>query len=143
MTSHLSKILFLDIDGVVNKQENFDRSKGLGPYPIDSYCAFLVGRIQIHTNCSVVLSSSWRHHPDGVKAVKEKIVDIIDITPYLPGKRGDEIRAWLAEHPEVKKYAILDDDSDFYQDQPLFKTSFTSGLTDSIAENVIEYLGRD
>lgn len=139
----MTKILFLDIDGVVNKQENFDRSSGLGPYPVDSYCAFLVGRIQIHTNCSVVLSSSWRHHPDGVNAVKEQIVDIIDVTPTLSGIRGDEVNAWLAKHPEVEKYAILDDDSDFYPDQPLFKTTFTGGLTDDIAERVIEYLGRD
>lgn len=56
--------------------------------------------------------------------------------------RGDEINDWLAKHPEVDKYAILDDDSDFYDDQPLFKTTFKDGLTDEIAEAVIEHLGR-
>lgn len=78
-----------------------------------------------------------------MNTVKEQIVDIIDVTPTLSGIRGDEVNAWLAKHPEVEKYAILDDDSDFYPDQPLFKTSFTGGLTDDIAEKVIEYLGRD
>ena len=137
------KVLFLDIDGVVNKQESFDRTKSPGPYPVDSYCAFLVGRIQIHTDCRVVLSSSWRHDQRGIDKVKESIVQVIDITPTLSGIRGDEVKAWLDKHPEVDKYAILDDDSDFYPDQPLFKTTFKEGLTDEIAQKVIEYLNED
>lgn len=134
------KVLFLDIDGVVNKQENFDRSKNPGPYPLDSYCAFLVGRIQLQTGCEVVLSSSWRNHPDGVQNVSERVVKLLDKTPYLSGIRGDEVQAWLNKHPEVEKYAILDDDSDFHDHQPLFKTSFKEGLTDEIAQQVIDHL---
>ena len=138
------KVLFLDIDGVVNKQENFDRSKDPGPYPIDSYCAFLVGRIQLQTGCEVVLSSSWRHHPEGVQNVSERVVRLLDKTPYLPGIRGDEVQAWLDKYPEFDKYAILDDDMDFYvyQAPHFFKTRFEDGLTDEIAEAVIEHLGR-
>ena len=138
------KALFLDIDGVVNKQENYDRSKNMGPYPIDSYCAFLVGRIQLQTGCEVVLSSSWRLHPEGVQNVSERVVRLLDKTPYLPGIRGDEVQAWLDKHPEFDKYAILDDDMDFYvyQAPNFFKTTFQDGLTDEIAEAVIEHLGR-
>jgi len=154
----MSKVLFLDIDGVVNKQDNWDRSKGLGPFPIDSYCAFLVGRIQIATGCDVVLSSSWRHHPEAIEKVRENIVPLIGITPTLMKKydppvfargrnwdyslRGDEVEAWLMKYPEVTEYAILDDDSDFYDDQPLFKTSFKTGLTEEIANQVIEHLNK-
>lgn len=87
------KVLFLDIDGVVNKTGNYDRSKNMGPYPIDSYCAFLVGRIQLQTGCEVVLSSSWRLHPEGVQSVSERVVRLLDKTPYLPGIRGDEVQA--------------------------------------------------
>lgn len=36
------KVLFLDIDGVVNKQDNFDRSKNPGPYPIDPATLYLL-----------------------------------------------------------------------------------------------------
>lgn len=57
--------------------------------------------------------------------------------------RGDEINAWLKDHPEVTKYAILDDDCDFYDDQPLFQTTFQYGLTDEIAEAVIKHLGKE
>jgi Swiss Army Knife RNA repair-like protein len=151
------KVLFLDIDGVVNNQNNFSPTAQRTPYPIDSYCAFLVGRIQIQTDCEVVLSSSWRHYPDAVKIVSDSVVKLLDKTPdvvwdkkkrFARGRewphelRGDEVNAWLEKHPEVTKYAILDDDGDFYDDQPLFQTTFKEGLTDEIAEKVIEHLGR-
>lgn len=134
------KVLFLDVDGVLNSRSttNFQDL-----YPLDPYMAFLVGRIQLQTGCEVVLSSSWRYHPEGVQHVSQRVVRLLDKTPSSPsGMRGDEINAWLEEHPEVKKYAILDDDDDFHDDQPLFQTTFEKGLTDEIAEQVIEYLGR-
>ena len=136
------KALFLDIDGVVNKRENYDRTKNMGQYPIDSYCAFLVGRIQLQTGCEVVLSSSWRLHPEGVQNVSERVVRLLDKTPYLPGIRGDEVQAWLDKYPEFDKYAILDDDMDFYvyQAPNFFKTTFEDGLTDEIAQAVIKHL---
>lgn len=139
------KVLFLDIDGVVNKRDNYDRSKNMGPYPIDSYCAFLVGRITLSTGCKVVLSSSWRHHPEGVQNVSQRVVELLDKTGTEGKYRGDEVQAWLDRHPEVDKYAILDDDMDFYvyQAPNYFKTRFEDGLTDEIAEAVINHLGRE
>jgi hypothetical protein len=138
------KILFLDIDGVVNKIDNFNPGKNPGLYPIDSYCAFLVGRIQLQTGCEVVLSSSWRYHPEGIQNVSERVVRLLDSTPESDGYRGDEIQLWLDQHPEVDKYAILDDHMDFYAYQApnFFKTTFEEGLTDEIAEAVINHLGR-
>lgn len=135
------KVLFLDIDGVVNSRSTTDFRNNL--YPIDPYMAFLVGKIQLDTDCKVVLSSSWRLHPDGITAVEKAVVKVIDKTPYLDGIRGDEVKAWLDKHPEVTKYAILDDDSDFHTDQPLFKTTFEFGLTEEIAKSVTEYLNAD
>lgn len=135
------KVLFLDVDGVLNSRNttNFHEL-----YPIDQYMAFLVGRIQLQTSCEVVLSSSWRHHPEGVENVSKRVVELLGATPFLSGCRGDEIKAWLEEHPEVEKYAILDDDSDMLVEQApnFFKTTFEEGLTDEIAEAVIEHLGR-
>lgn len=136
------KVLFLDIDGVVNKKENFNPAHNPGPFPIDAYCAFLVGRIELHTGCQVVLSSSWRYHPEAVQIVSERVVRLLDTTPthIESGFRGDEIQAWLSKHPEVDNYAILDDESDFHPEQHLFRTTFEDGLTEEIAEQVIEYL---
>jgi len=145
------KILFLDIDGVVN---NSDTSFKHNLWPLDRYCAFLVGKIQLDTDCKVVLSSSWRHHPDGVKEVSDRIVPVLDITPNNtePGggidfsRRGKEIKEWLDAHPEVTRYAIVDDENDMLPEQQknFFKTDFNNGgLTDEIAARVIEHLNRD
>jgi len=134
------KVLFLDVDGVLNSRSTTDFRTHL--YPIDPYMAFLVGRIQLETGCEVVLSSSWRYHPDGVKTVEKACVKLLDTTPKLYGTRGEEIQAWLDEHPEVEKYAILDDDTDMLEDQlaNFFNTTFETGLTDEISQAVIRHL---
>lgn len=146
----MRKILFLDIDGVVNHQDTFRKGE---LWPIDPYCAFLVGKIQLDTDCDVVLSSSWRHHPEGVAECSKRIVPILDITPNLAGTRirGAEIHEWL--YKNVKGFnstyegdfriAILDDDSDMllWQKDHFFQTSFTNGgLTKEIADQVIAHL---
>jgi hypothetical protein len=88
----MRKILFLDIDGVVNWRDTFTKGD---LWPLDRYCAFLVGKIQLDTGCEVVLSSSWRHHPDGVKEVEKRIVPLIGITERgCSGIRGVEIDAY-------------------------------------------------
>lgn len=135
------KVLFLDIDGVVNSRDSTVFKNSL--WPLDPYKAFLIGKIQLDTGCEVVLSSSWRHHSDGVAQVEERIVKLLDKTPDLPGGiRGNEISQWLRQHPEVDTYAILDDDSDMLalQKPNFFKTTFETGLTDEIAKQVIEHL---
>lgn len=133
------KILFLDIDGVVNCEKTFQRHRGV--IGIDPYMAFLVGKIKLDTGCDVVLSSSWRHGEEGVKEVERQVCDLLDRTPNSDdGFRGGEVKAWLTGHPEVTNYAILDDDSDFFPEQPLFKTSWKEGLTKEIAEEVIKHL---
>ena len=73
---------------------------------------------------------------------KNGVVEIIDRTPDLPGRlRGEEIEAWLAAHPEVEVYAILDDDTDMLPHQPHFRTCFSKGgLTERIARQVQHYL---
>lgn len=158
------KVLFLDIDGVVNCENTFQRHRGwIG---IDPHMAFLVGKIQLDTDCKVVLSSSWRHGEESKAEVRRQVVDFIDVTPSLPrpmgtgveyAERGKEILAWIKTHNDIRKvldekkyehelvtkYAILDDDSDFLPEQPLFKTSWKHGITEKIAKAVTEYLNSD
>jgi HAD domain in Swiss Army Knife RNA repair proteins len=134
------KVLFLDIDGVVNcvtTPTRFDNFIG-----IDPYMAILVNRIIEATNCSVVLSSSWRYHKESMDEVRRRVCDFIDVTPMNNGltSRGTEIKAWLEAHPDVTQYAILDDNTDFLEGQPLFKTSWDLGLTGEIVEKVIHHL---
>lgn len=139
------EILFLDIDGVVNCATTTQRSRGY--IGIDPEMAFLVGKIQLDTGCRVVLSSSWRGSVEGEKEIKEQVVNFIDKTPNTrryPDRllRGYEIQDWLNAHPEVTKYAIIDDDSDMLPEQlpNFFQTSWKTGITKEIADKIIEHL---
>lgn len=147
------RILFLDIDGVVNSQE--DQMTGLfkTDFPVDPYKAFLVGKIQLDTGCIVVLSSSWRHDQDSVAKINKQLVPIHDITGSSPSRiRGVEIHEWLEKNVPgfssdgykkgEHKIAILDDDSDMllWQKDSFFHTTWEKGLTEEIAKKVIEHL---
>lgn len=135
------KILFLDIDGVVNNAKTFENPKNLTN--IESDLASLVKRIIKETKCEVVLSSSWRHMDFDVNRIEKYVCPVSDKTPSLKGIiRGEEIQAWLDDHPEVIKYAILDDDADMlpHQMPNLFQTDFSTGLTKEIADKIIQHL---
>ncbi len=139
----MRKILFLDVDGVVNSAEHAHRQGKGGILGIDPFPAFLVGKIQLDTGCEVVLSSTWRLWPSTREEVAQKVVKFIDCTPDLRGApRGAEIQAWLEKNPDVTQYAILDDDSDMLDSQKsnFFKTTWEKGLTPEIAKAVTEHL---
>lgn len=133
------KVLFLDIDGVVNCVKTTQRH---GPFVgIDPAMAERVKRIIKETGCEVVLSSTWRLTDSSRAEVQKKVCDFIDVTASLPSNfRGSEIDVWMRDHPEIERYAILDDNTDFHPAQRLFKTSWSTGLTDEIADEVINYL---
>lgn len=134
------KILFLDIDGVVNCKTTTQRHRGA--IGIDPYLAFIVGKIQLDTGCEVVLSSTWRLWEYTREEVKKQVVNFIDVTPDLGTSRGEEIQAWLNKHPEVTVYAILDDDTDMLPEQlpNFFQTTWDSGINTEIAQAVTEHL---
>lgn len=139
------KVLFLDIDGVVNSEETLKRDRPGGILGIDAYLAFLVGRITLAIpDLCVVLSSSWRHFPKGREQVHSQVTAIYDETPKLGMGtcRGDEIKEWLMRHPKVEKYAILDDDSDMLPEQlpNFFKTTWQQGITPEIVQAVVAHL---
>jgi len=146
------KVLFLDIDGVCNSRAYLYRLRAKDKkatlwYGIDPQAARLVQRIVKATGCMVVLSSTWRLYPDGRAQVRREVCNYIDCTKdmqagYKRGvvPRGIEVQDWLDRHPSVTQYAILDDDSDFMPSQWLFKTTFEKGLTEQIAEAVIDHL---
>lgn len=148
------RVLFLDVDGVLNNQTTEERFNGyIGINPV---LAKRVQRIVKDTGCKVVLSSYWRLDEANREHVKQEAVEFIDVTPSFTKKleqpifarnrwwdyplRGSEVQHWLKAHPEVTRYAILDDDGDFYDEQPLFQTTFVTGITEEIATKVTEYL---
>ena len=146
------KILFLDVDGVLNSRDYVYRMRAKDKkyrlwLDTDPEAVKLLQGIIEATKCKVVLSSTWRLYEDSRKHVKEKVCHYIDCTADLQRgakrgivARGEEVKLWLDQHPDVTQYAILDDDSDFLPYQWLFKTTFNHGLTPEIAEAVISHL---
>lgn len=148
------KILFLDVDGVLNCAETFRRAHEAGKksiYLLDPTAIKRLQRIVKETQCKVVISSTWRNDAQGLEALEQAGVEFIDITPMIGSGmtasdcgRGKEVLRWLMDKDwKVTRYAILDDDPDFFKWQPLFQTSFNNGgLLDVHVDAVIKYFNK-
>jgi len=136
----------MDVDGVLNSRETIHRQRANSILGIDPYLVAIFNRIIFATDAKIVLSSTWRLGKETRDEVRQQVMDFIDITPDLHDKpRGEEVKEWLDVQSAksdfvVVKYAIIDDDSDFLPDQPLFQTTWEKGLTEEIAKKVIEHL---
>jgi len=123
------KVIFLDIDGVLNSLRS---CLALGGRPhsardwhlFDQVAVGLLRRAIEETGAVCVLSSSWRvdidRAPGGLTALGECLgVPFIGVTRRSRGQecRGHEIRDWLAAHEDVQNWAILDDSSDMLPEQ--------------------------
>lgn len=155
------KILFLDIDGVVNSQETFkrryesgeDRTRGS---QIDAGLAQHVKNIVERTGCMVVLSSSWRGSDENELEISQRVTQLFDRTPRIHRpvgtgmeycERGREIKSWIETHKTevtVDAYAIIDDDGDMLPEQQehFFQTTNEKGITAEIAEKIIQHLNK-
>jgi hypothetical protein len=146
------KVAFLDIDGVLNSTRT---NVAFGGYPMDftpeameqfDHVAIgLIRGIVRAADASVVLSSSWRLTHDWNDVATALDLPIMGRTPSLCGPRGAEIAAWLADHPEVEQYAIVDDSADMLDSQrPHFvRTDLHEGFMWRDAVKLAELLGVD
>jgi hypothetical protein len=116
------KVIFLDIDGVLNAGETMHRRE------LDTRAIAALVAIVQRSGAKIVISSTWRlhHRIDELKALLAQrgfTGEVIGTTPRLSRRwdlgdttagrqRAREIRAWLDEHPEVEAFAILDDEPD-------------------------------
>lgn len=122
------KIIFLDIDGVLNRATTEEKC---GPY---TGCDLALASMLMEwkpLDVSIVLSSTWRNHPEMHEHLHSAGITWIDVTPKFNKDRGYEIKDWLDRHPHVEKYVILDDSTDMLFEQlPFFvNTDHDTGLT--------------
>jgi len=125
------KIIFLDIDGVLNVYSHDHDRFG------SQFHAHLVDNLRNiidSTGAKIVISSTWRF--DGLDRMKEMWDvrglpgEVIDITVdcndlvnsgmfefYEQVERGHEIQHWLDNHSGIESYVILDDDNDMLTSQ--------------------------
>ncbi len=133
------KVIFVDIDGVLNCKKT-PNPRDL-PYIVDPKLLARFKRLVKRTRAKVVLASTWRYDPAGLFSARHWGIPFMDVIPDMPGKpRRAEILAWIAQHPTVTRYAVIDDEDDELDGLPLFQPSATTGLTQKIANGVARYV---
>ena len=151
----MTKIIFLDFDGVLNTEHYQGLLQYQGKPWQDEYGAFFdpkavkqLKRIIGATDADIVVESSWKYL--GLDAMKElwKVRNlpgtIIDITPSLLGKnKGVEIASWLSKYAKQDiRYVIIDDEYVILDSQlPHFiLTNPYEGITEEQANRAISML---
>jgi hypothetical protein len=165
------KIIFLDIDGVLNVHSvgsKYERDR-FGHLFVQDFVDNLRSIVEA-TDAKIVISSTWRMA--GLQIMKELWEErglpgeVIDITTnayeivqegreefYDRVERGHEIQEWIDSHSGIDEYVILDDDNDFLDGQRgrLVRTAnninhpdsidIGYGLTKECAKKAIRILG--
>lgn len=133
------KAIFLDIDGVLNCDATPNPRRF--PYVVDPPLLERFKALVKATSATVVLSSSWRVDPIGRLAAQFYGIPFDDICPDLPAApRCDVLQTWLGAHPDVTRYAVIDDEDDCLDELPLFQPSAKTGITRGIAQGVEAFL---
>ena len=162
----LMKVIFLDIDGVLNViSQGHDEFGSL----FHKHFEDNLRRIIEQTGAKIVISSTWRMSGlEKMQAMwkhRDLAGEVIDVSPdctqlvtygtfeyYDAVERGHEIQDWLDKHPEVTNYVITDDDADMLKSQRLHFVRCANnrthedcvdigyGLTKKCAEEAIEIL---
>jgi hypothetical protein len=149
-TLNTMKIIFLDMDGVMNKHRNYENGyAGISPDCVTNLNSLL----DEFTDMVIVVSSAWRyifHEKDmtprgfeymlliaGVNC-KHRVYGYTERDEVIP-TRGGQILHWLAQHKNLRisKFLAIDDlDHDFDKlNIPRLKTEAKNGLT---AEDVLK-----
>jgi hypothetical protein len=158
------KILFLDIDGVMNHRAQLRRAGRLDTMGSD-HAEVLNMIFDAQPDLYVVISSSWRYHfpfddlkmrlgEAGFRYVDriigrtrddayDEVTGSLQVSSADP--RGHQIRDWLYEYgQDVNGLVILDDDTDM---EPLkgflVQTTFELGLTTKHVPGIMRKLSRE
>lgn len=143
------KILFLDIDGVLNSEYYYNTSSDLSnsQSKFDPVAIELIKKLIKEFSLKIVVSSTWRYGAvDRLmhELKKHKLIDYLYhdwFTPVIhPAHRGTEIKLWLDLHPEVGDYIIIDDDENILEEQMnrFVKTGLHKGMTEEHYHRVRE-----
>ncbi len=157
------KIIFLDIDGVLNNLYTKETFEGF--VFVEDEKILLLKEIIESTNAEIVLTSTWRkgwfykEHNNSYngeevwlfEALQEKLneygIELFDYTEEI-GLRGEEISKWLEDNNDkkIESYVVIDDmdESELHQHTSYFiQTDIEEGLTKMYVEQAISLLNKE
>lgn len=113
-----STVVFADVDGPLAPIRAYALGRRDSLPIFDPVAVAMVVGSVVEANAKIVVSSSWavmglervRHHFEA-NGISWSLVHDDWMTPRdLPSRdRSEEIKAWLAKHPEVTRWAVLED----------------------------------
>lgn len=122
----MNKFIFLDIDGVLNDDETYEKAP-YGGAGIDDHHIYQLKQLVDNTNAKVVLSTDWRfnspefrdQYPNWktapldwdymINKLNKFKIPVVDITHDRCLTRGNEITMFLLRQTPPFSYVILDD----------------------------------
>jgi hypothetical protein len=155
------KVIFLDIDGVMNEEKS--RSRCVGYEGMDDSKAENLAKIVKATGAKIVLTSTWKEEwqkkdkkRQGIlgdyldKKLKKQGVAVWDKTPSVDEEdgchysRGEGILAYIREN-RVTAFVILDDYQFDYDgcgltDYFVKTDAYDGGLTEQLAQRAIQII---
>ena len=145
----MDKIVFLDIDGVLNnigQAVTRDQFWTADSASLDKTSVGILNWICECTGASVVISSTWRHsHSDPewyhevFRSYDSFDINVVGVTPNLYTIRGKEIKQYVDDN-QIENYVIIDDDGDMLPNQPFVHIPPVTGLTLYEAVRIIDML---
>ncbi len=160
----MKKVLFLDVDGVLNNDSDLEKSRRLGN-SCNYICPHKLGLLKslVDKDTKIVVSSDWRlpEFPRAIHLLRMALA-MFDMRIYgvtedlsstdpgfhgIPINRSSEIRCWLYNMLHKKRvhfdrFVVLDDrlDAGFGIEEHLVHTRCELGLTPRLAEKATEIL---
>lgn len=148
----MSKLIFLDIDGVLNNCDTptIPETFTIG---IDLNLVNKLKTVVESCNAEIILVSSWKgmwlsNSEEGIYLDRQ--FGLCDI--YISGTtkegwshRGEYIKKYIEERKNVEAFVIIDDETFDYEEQGLMEhlvqTDTSTGITDADVLTAIEILG--
>ena len=144
------KVIFLDVDGVLNTEECDDAPKEgeegseaflyheNTPVPLLKRSLDNLRCVLQKTGAKIVISSSWRLFPERLELLTQILEAlspseesvVIGLTPDLSNSwagRGEEVREWLDQNENCSRFVVVDDEHLASFERSLFSADAYSG----------------
>lgn len=152
--------IFLDIDGVLNSTRSMVAARVTNSAyrsymerhysELDPIAISLLRGLVQKSKAEIIISSSWRILYKDIQFFKDlftnfgwKDAPVVGMTPITDsGFRGQEVHQYIECNDFFNTpYVIIDDDSDFYEHQPLVRTDSNVGLSYDNYSKALSMLG--